>query len=365
VGSNPTLHDVAAAAGVSIKTVSNVINAKPKVGPDTRARVQRVIDDLGYRPNLSARGLRSGRSGVIALAVPSLRESYFAELADDVIRAAGRRGLRVVIEQTNSDRQLEIEALSGGQLRFVDGLLFSPASIGQADVDVLSTEEPVVLLGERIFGGPTDHVTMHNTSSARAAVEHLLEIGRRRIALVGAPASADDEVSSASLRERGYTQALEAAGIDRDPRLIVRGHRWRRETGVATILRLRDDGVDFDGVFAMNDTMALGALRGLAQAGLRVPEDVAVIGFDNVDDGRYSLPSLSSVDSGRREIAEAAVALLVERIEEGDRRSAPRTITAAFGIVRRESTGFSNDDWETRSHPGDPLSTTSPVSPRA
>lgn len=341
---SPTIHDVARVAGVSIKTVSNVLNDNPKVGAETRARVRRVIRDLGYRPNLSARGLRSGRTGVIGLAVPSLRENYFAELADSVIRAAAVRGLRVVIEQTNGERQLEISALSGGQLRFVDGMLFSPAELGQDDVDVLTRQEPLVLLGERIFGGPTDHVTMHNTSSARAAVEHLLGIGRTRIALIGAPEGPEDAASSASLRERGYHQALAAAGIPEDPDLVVRGGSWVRETGAASIRHLCSRGIGFDAVFALNDTLALGALRRLALEGLRVPEDVAVIGFDNIDEGRFSLPSLTSVDPGRLEIAETAVALLVDRIHEKGERAAPRTVKAGFRIVRRESTGFAGDD---------------------
>lgn len=340
---SPTIRDVAAAAGVSIKTVSNVVNGRPKVGAATRTRVQEIIEQLGYRPNLSARGLRSGRSGVIALAVPSLRESYFAELADDVIRAATARGLRVVIEQTNGDRDEELAALSGGQLRFVDGLLFSPAQLGQADADALVSDDPIVLLGERIFGGPTDHVTMHNTSSSHAATDHLLGIGRTRVALIGATDALDDETSSASLRERGYRRALETAGMEPDERLIVRGGPWRRETGVAAVRRLLADGTEFDAIFALNDTMALGALRALAHAGLRVPDDVAVMGFDNIDDGRYSLPSLTTVDPGRREIAQTAVDLLVARIEEKGARSPVTTVKAAFTIVRRESTGFADD----------------------
>ncbi|KQR24163.1 LacI family transcriptional regulator [Agreia sp. Leaf335] len=336
----PTIHDVARAAGVSIKTVSNVLNDNPKVGPETRARIRQLIDELGYRPNLSARGLRSGKTSVIALAVPSLRENYFAELADSVIRAAARRGLRVVIEQTNGDRELEIEALSGGELRFIDGLLFSPAQLGQKDVDLLATRGPVVLLGERIFGGPTDHVTMHNSSSSRAAVEHLLSLGRTRIALIGAPVESEDNASSASLREQGYLRALDDANIANDDRLIVREAHWGRESGAAAIRSLRRSGVEFDAVFALNDTLALGALRALGEAGLRVPDDVAVIGFDNIDEGRFSSPSLTTVDPGRLEIAETAVDLLVERIQEKGDRMPARTIKAGFSIVARESTGF-------------------------
>jgi DNA-binding LacI/PurR family transcriptional regulator len=333
-----TLHDVARLAGVSIKTVSNVVHEYPHVRPQTRERVLDAIRELGYRPNVSARGLRSGRTGVVGLAVPALRENYFAELADSVIRAADRRGLSVLIEQTNGDREKEMHSLSGGKLHLTDGLLFSPVSLGQADAEALDVSIPLVLLGERIFGGPTDHVTMHNTSSARAAVEHLLQLGRRRIALIGAPAS-DADASSGSLRLNGYRQALETAGIDEDPRLIRVAEPWNRETGASATWRMIDEGVAFDAVFALNDTLGLGVLRALGEAELRVPEDVAVIGFDNIDESRFSVPSLSSVDPGRDVIAEIAVDLLLERILEKGERRPPRQIKPDFEIVVRESSG--------------------------
>ncbi|MEV1132276.1 LacI family DNA-binding transcriptional regulator [Agromyces sp. NPDC049794] len=334
-----TLHDVARVAGVSIKTVSNVVHEYPHVRPQTRERVLSAIRELDYRPNLSARGLRSGRTGVIGLAVPALRENYFAELADAVIRAAERRGLSVLIEQTNGDRSKELLSLGGGRLHLTDGLLFSPVSLGQKDVDSLQVPIPLVLLGERIFGGPTDHVTMHNTSSARAAVEHLLELGRTRVALVGAPTSTDDDASSATLRQLGYRKALDAAGIPEAAELIRVAEPWNRESGADAVRRMLDEGVSFDAVFALNDTLGLGVLRALGEAGIRVPEEVAVIGFDNIDESRFSVPSLSSVDPGREEIAENAVALLLERIGEKAERRPPRQIKPDFRIVARESTG--------------------------
>lgn len=339
---SPTMHDVARVAGVSIKTVSNVINDYPYIREATRDRVLRAIEELGYRPNLSARGLRSGRTGVIGLAVPALRENYFAELADAVIRAAERRGLHVVIEQTNSDREKELLSLSGGRLRLTDGMLFSPVSLGQADADALNVPFPVVLLGERIFDGPTDHVLMHNTSSARAAVRHLLDIGRRRIALIGADEHETTEASSASLRLLGYRRALEEAGVPFDPDLVRPAEHWHRETGAGATRRLIATGIPFDAIFALNDTLGLGALRALGEAGLRVPEDVAVIGIDDIDEGRYSVPSMSSIDTGREQIAQVAVDLLIERINEKGDRQPPRRIQPDFRLVARESTGASS-----------------------
>lgn len=341
------MHDVARVAGVSIKTVSNVINDYPHVRPGTRDRVNDAIQQLDYRPNLSARGLRSGRTGVIGLAVPSLRENYFAELADAVIRAAEKRGLGVMVEQTGGQRDAETRAVSSSRPRFLDGLLFSPVSLGQEDVSLLAVDSPLVLLGERIFNGPTDHVTMHNMSSAQAATEHLIEIGRRRIALIGAdPRHGDDEANSANLRLRGYRRALERAGIPFDQDLVRPAvmSDWNRAGGAAATHLLVKEGVDFDAVFALTDTLGLGVLRALGEEGLRVPEDVAVIGFDNIDESTYSIPSMSTIDTGRDEIAAIAVDRLIERIKEKGERRPPETYKPDFRVVRRESTGFASID---------------------
>ena len=348
------MHDVALIAGVSIKTVSNVLHDYPHVRPATRDRVLAAIEELGYRPNLSARGLRSGKTGIIGLAVPELRENYFAELADAVIRAAERKGLGVVVEQTNGDRESELRVISGARMHYTDGILFSPVGMGQSDASLLDVPYPLVILGERIFGGPADHVTMHNVSSASAAVEHLLAMGRRRIALVGAEGDDVSDASSWSLRVRGYRKALDQADIPVDEHLIRRTLHWSRAGGAAAVHEMIDEGHAFDAVFALNDALALGVLRGLQEAGLRVPEDVAVIGFDNVDESRFAVPSLTTVDPGREEIAATAVDLLVERINEKGVKAPPRTVKAGFSIVSRESTGHAAD-LEQASHGADRL----------
>jgi DNA-binding LacI/PurR family transcriptional regulator len=336
-----TLHDVARVAGVSIKTVSNVVNDYPHVRPATREKVLEAIAQVGYRPNLSARGLRSGKTGVIGLAIPELRQNYFAELADSIIRAAAKRDVGVVIDQTSATREGELAALSGERLRLTDGILFSPERLGQDDVDLLNVDYPLVLLGERIFGGPTDHVTMQNVEAARAATEHLLGIGRHRIAVIGAHPRNQDDIRSANLRIRGYRDALESAGVPIDERLIRVAAPWHRENGAAAMRNLLQDGVEFDALFTLNDTLGLGALRALGEAGVRVPDDVAVIGFDNIDESRFSVPSMSSVDPGRDQIAQMAVDALLERIHEKGEPLPPRQILADFRVVGRESTGFS------------------------
>lgn len=333
-----TLHDVARLAGVSIKTVSNVVNNNPHVTPATRDKVQLAIDELGYQPNLSARNLRSGRSGVIGLVLPELSLSYFAELADAVIAEAEKFGLAVLIEKTGAHRDREIAVLSTPRMRLTDGLIFSPLGMGQDDAHYLAVDYPLVLLGERIFDGPVDHVTMRNVEAARAATELLIAGGCRRIALVGA--HTEEGVGSAALRVQGYQEALEAAGIPFDPTLISYTTLWHRSNGAASMRELVASGVDFDAVFGLNDALTLGAMRVLQESGYRVPDDVAVIGFDNIEESRFTVPSLTSVDPGRSQIAQAAVELLVRRIAEAAGRPAePQELLVNFAIVQRESTG--------------------------
>lgn len=330
------MSDVARLAGVSVKTVSNVINGYPYVRDTTRSKVMTAIDKLGYEVNVSARSLRTGRTDLIGLAVPELKLPYFAELADSVIVEAEKVGLTVLIQQTNGSRERELEVLHGARRNLTDGLIFSPLALGQEDKHLLETDFPLVVLGERIFGGPADHVTMSNVEAARAATEHLLAQGRRRIALVGAHEG--ERVGSAALRATGYREALEAAGIAVDPRLIGEAGPWHRETGADATRALLDSGVEFDAVFALNDALAMGVLHTLRAHGLTVPDDVAVMGFDDVEDARFTSPALSSVAPGREEIAATAVRLLKQRIEEKTRPAEFEFVRVGFELQLREST---------------------------
>ncbi|MDQ1218269.1 LacI family DNA-binding transcriptional regulator [Microbacterium arborescens] len=330
-----TLHDVARLAGVSIKTVSNVVNEYPYVSQATRERVQRAIDELSYRPNPSARSLRSGRTGVISLVLPELSLSYFAELADTVIARAETRGLTVQVEQTGGDRDREIAMLTSPRRRLADGLIFSPLGMEQSDAHLLEVDYPLVILGERIFGSPVDHVTMRNVEAARAATDLLIQSGRTRIAAIGA--HPDEVIGSAGLRLTGYREALEAADIAYDADLVIDTTLWHRSDGAEAVTRLLDAGTDFDAVFAFNDALALGAMRVLQQEGRRIPADVALVGFDDIEEARYAMPSLTTVNPGQQLIAQHAVDLLVARIENRGDRSAAEQLLVDYLVVRRES----------------------------
>jgi DNA-binding LacI/PurR family transcriptional regulator len=328
------MRDVALHAGVSPKTVSNVMNGYPYIREATRLKVLASIESLGYEMNLSARNLKSGRTGIIGLAVPRLNLPYFAELADSVIDAAEKHGLTVMIEQTGAVRDRELAALARPRGHLVDGLLFSPLGLGPDDAEQLRISTPMVLLGERIFHGPVDHVMIDNVAGTRAAVEHLLTLGRRRIAVIGTHPG--ELVGTAAIRYDAYLAALTDAGVKPVNKLALPACPWHRADGADAMEKLVASGAKFDAVLGLNDSLALGAIRVLSRHGYRIPDDVAVAGFDDIDESRFSTPTLTTVDPGRAEIATTAVELLVERMA-GD-ESAQREIIAPFELHRREST---------------------------
>ncbi|XVU24836.1 LacI family DNA-binding transcriptional regulator [Actinoplanes sp. CA-054009] len=329
----PGLKDVAARAGVSIKTVSNVVNGYVHVAPATRARVQAAIEALGYVPNMAARQLRSGRSGVIALAVPELQSPYFAEIAGLIVQAAEQRSWTVLIDQTDGQAERERNLVAGLRRHAIDGLIFSPLALAGEELAVESGT-PMVLLGERVWHGPADHVAIDNTAAAADATRHLTALGRRRIAAIGV----QDRPSAVTAHQRlaGYRAVLAGAGL---PELPMPVESFHRADGAAAMARLLDEGEPPDAVFCFNDLLALGAIRTLLERGLSVPGDVAVIGFDDIEDGRFSTPTLSTIAPDAPRIAQLAVDLLAERLGDGPAASgAPRELRVDHRLVVREST---------------------------
>jgi DNA-binding LacI/PurR family transcriptional regulator len=329
----PGLKDVAARAGVSIKTVSNVVNGYVHVAPETRAKVQDAIDALGYKPNMAARQLRSGRSGVIALALPELQSPYFAEMAGLIVQAAERRSWTVLIDQTDGQADRERNLVAGLRRHAIDGLIFSPLAL--AGEELTGDGTPMVLLGERIWHGPADHVAIDNTAAAADATRHLADLGRERIAAIGAQQAAS--AVTAHQRLAGYRLALADAGLPADARLVAEVESFHRADGAAAMARLLDGPQPPDAVFCFNDLLALGAIRTLLERGLDVPGDVAVVGFDDIEDGRFSTPTLSTISPDTERIARIAVDLLAERL--GEDTEPPREVKVGHHLVARESTG--------------------------
>ncbi|MGA0568451.1 LacI family DNA-binding transcriptional regulator [Rathayibacter sp. KR2-224] len=332
-----TLRDVARLAGVSFRTVSNVVNGYKYVSEATRTKVEAAIAELDYQPNYSARSLRLGRSNLLGLAVPTLTQGYFAELASEIIDIARDRGYTVLTEQTNSTRALELDALQGARRQMTDGLLINPLALTSEDARVFATERPVVLLGENVFSPEVDHVTMRNVEAAQAGTEYLIDLGHRRIALIGRTDAAGPALGTSVLRVEGYRRGLQTRGIDRDPELELPTGAWAYEDGGSAVRSLLDRGIEFDAVFAVTDVLAIGALHELQASGLDVPGDVSVLGFDDLVESRYTTPSLSTIDGGRRRIADIAVDVLLNRIESPRAPVAFREVD--FELIPRGSTG--------------------------
>ncbi|MEH1100496.1 LacI family DNA-binding transcriptional regulator [Micromonospora sp. CPCC 205561] len=330
-----SLRDVAERAGVSLATVSNVVNGYRPVGERTRRRVQTAVDELGYTPNLCARHLRRGRTGLIALAIPELNNPYFAELAEIAIREAGSLGYTLVMENTAADRTAELSLLGGSRRHVIDGLIFSPVRVGREEVLARAAGIPLVLIGEGVYDVPYDHIAIDNVAASHQAVWHLVGLGRRRIAFVGARPS--DPRHSAHLRVRGYREALAEAGLAYRPELVAVTDRFGRLDGLRAMRTLLALDEPPDAVLGYNDLVAIGVLRAAAEAGRRVPEDVAVVGIDDIEEGRFGRPTLTTIAPAKEEIARLAVRRLVARIE-GTGVTGPLSVQTLFRLVAREST---------------------------
>ena len=329
-----SMRDVAARAGVSPRTVSNVVSGYVHVRAETRERVQRAIDELRYRPNMSARSLRLGRTGIIALAVPEIAAPYFAELADLIQREAVARGLTLLIDQTGAGRDRELLVLDGYRSNLIDGFILSPMALTAEDLSAQPLDIPAVLLGERVADSGLTHVGVDNVAAARLAVEHLLAGGRRRIAAVGADLRTNN-MGPAVRRMHGYRLAVAAAGLPAAPELEVTTGGWARASGYAAIDALLSAGTEVDALFCFNDVLALAAIRAITDHGLRVPEDIAVVGWDDTEEASYSVPSLTSISPDKAEIARAAVDRLLARID-GEPVAGSGT-TCGFRLAVRES----------------------------
>ncbi|MFI8192646.1 LacI family DNA-binding transcriptional regulator [Streptomyces sp. NPDC085946] len=312
----PTLEEVAALAGVGRGTVSRVINNEAGVKESTRRAVQRAIAELGYVPNLAARSLAGRRADAVALVMTKTDWRLFGEpFFSEVVRAVGDAlsdtavQLLLTLVRTDAERQRFVEYARGGR---VDGVLLMSVRAEDRLPDMLAGAGlPTVLLGRRSGDEQITYVDADNVGGARAAVEHLVRGGRRAIAAITGPPG----MYVAQCRLRGYREALAQAGLDTGPALIAEGD-FTEASGRRATAGLIERHPEIDAVFAASDTMAAGALAALRAAGRRVPEDVAVIGFDDFELAEHTDPPLTTVRQPLEEIGRTLVRLLLEEIEQ-------------------------------------------------
>ena len=329
-----TLRDVAQAAGVSLKTASNVINGSGRMTDETRAKVESVIKDLDYRVNVAARNLNRDHTGFITLAVPSLIPPYLAELANRTIDAARQRdysvyGARDLLKNFNSTVS--------------DGMILSMSEVEDISPEDLKVDFPLVIVGARTTWGVADHVTPDDVAAAATAAGYLYDRGSSRLAVVGARDDYDAAAllqaveGNAQLRLRGVIEETRRRGLSLDPQLIGNtGQDWTIGAGARVIQRLIDSGVPFDGVIALNDQLAIGALTALRTAGYEVPAQVQVIGFDNNEEAPYLQIPLTTMDSRLDWTAPTAVNRILGRIDGSITK--PELLTTESQVIARAST---------------------------
>ncbi|MCS3843100.1 LacI family DNA-binding transcriptional regulator [Microbacterium sp. AK031] len=332
----PRMQDVAALAGVSQKTVSNVVTGAVFVREETKARVEAAMAELDFVPNLSARGLRSGRSGTIALALPDLATAFSAELLHRIVDAAHEHGLAVQIEETAATPERERELLARARSHLIDGLILNPIRLEDSVIRYADRLPPLVVIGE-VEQHRADHVRVDSRLAAADITRHLLSRGAERIAVIGGDDNASFATATSRLRLEGVHDALREAGIARDPRLEVNRLPWSMASGADAARTLIAREVAFDAVVAFTDSLAVGALHVLHEHGIRVPDDVMVTGFDDVEISEFTSPSLTTVAFDRGDFAESVLDLLESRMV--DRTAAPRSRTLPHRVVERASTG--------------------------
>jgi DNA-binding LacI/PurR family transcriptional regulator len=327
-----TIRDVAARSGVSVNTVSRVLNAKQDVSDSTRARVQAVIDELGFRPNNLARSLLRRHSRTIGHVVTDCTNPNTAQQIRAVQDVTSREGYSVVLFDTNERADRQAESLHLLEEQVVDGVILTPArSHDDGLARFVARGNRLVLLNRDVPGLDVDRVMFDNRAGAQAAIRHLLDLGHRRIAYV----TGRNEISTVVERLAGYHDALAEHGVVPNPGLVSRVEIEPEAAAEAT-RRLLDREPRPTAIFTYNDLMAVGALVAIREAGLRVPEDVSLVGHDDILYAPYLQVPLTTVAQPTREMGETAARLLVDRLR-GDERP-PRTIVLSSRLVVRAST---------------------------
>jgi LacI family transcriptional regulator len=328
-GSRVTIAEVARAAGVSPTTVSHVLSGKRLVGAATRDRVELAVRELGYRPNVVARNLRTRRSHVIAVIVPDITNPFYGTVTRGLADAVDGAGFASYVCNTDARFEREQKFLEDVLDRGVDGVVLASVDVTQqhlAEPNRYGT--PVVCLGDSVELPEVDRVMPDDEGGSRAATELLLGRGARRIAMITGPTGAG------VARIRGYRQALEAAGRELDPALMREGG-WTRQGG-RDAMRSLMAGERPDAVFCANDLMAIGAIEAVHEAGLSVPGDVAVAGFDDVDAATIVNPPLTTVVNPSYETGLAAGRLLLSRLTH-EYDGPGRRVEVPCPLVVRES----------------------------
>jgi LacI family transcriptional regulator len=331
-----TMKRIAAELGVSVTTVSKVLNKQPDIGPATRARVLAKVEELGFRPNAVARSLSLRRTHTLGVVIPDLMHSFFVEIVAGIESVMSAHGYGLLLCSSGENPAKERSELEMLRARQVDGIVLASAHVsGNTDLlkQIAARGCALVMIDRDDHPRVRCHrVLTDDTAVGRLATTHLLDHGRRRIAHIGGP-----PIQHAKRREEGYLEALRARRITPDPDLIVRTG-FMEADGYRAMRELLERTPRPDAVFAANDPTAIGAMKAIWEAGLRVPEDVAVVGAGDVAHGDLLRVPLTTVAWSKEEVGRRAAELLLEQI--GSHRPGPfQRVIIPPTLVPRQSSG--------------------------
>jgi DNA-binding LacI/PurR family transcriptional regulator len=326
----PTILDVAARAGVSKSLVSLVMHDSPSVSEAKRRAVLAAAADLDYRPNAVARSLVQRRTHVLGVMLSDLHNTFFADVLDGVAGRAGERGYKAMLNTGNRAASGEAAAIETLLELRSDGLILAAPRLDAARITEAARSVPVVLIARTITGNKVDCVTNDDPVGASLAVDHLVALGHTRIAHIDG-----GEGAGAEARKRGFVRTMRRHGLASYAR-TARGD-YTEEGGAKGVAALLARGPRPTAIFAANDLSAIGALDALTRSGLRVPEDISLVGYDNTALAAIRHIDLTTIDQPREAMGRTAVDLLLERLER--RRTAPRRVVMAPALVVRGTTG--------------------------
>lgn len=326
-----TIQDVAKEAEVSVATVSRVLNNSPSVNPETRERVQQIIERLNYRPNLLGRNLRRSETKMILVLLPSISNPFYSKIVRGIEDIAHLNGYNILLCNTNGDSQRERVYIDLLRNRLADGIIVMASDLDKDELSDIGKQFPVVQCCEYKEGARVSHISIDNVNAAYNMMQHLISLGHRRIGMVGC----NNKNVSSIQREEGYKKALQDYNIEYDSNLIKYGDYSFKSGQVAAkaFLNMKDRPT---AVFAISDMMAIGVLKELKNNGIKVPDDIAVAGFDNINIASMYDPALTTISQHQYDLGCTSMELLLKQVR-GEQEE-PQDLFLDYELIIREST---------------------------
>lgn len=326
-----TIQDVAKEAGVSVATISRVLNESSAVASETRELVMEAIKKLNYKPNLIARNLRRTETKMILVLLPNISNTFYSRIVKGIEDVANKNGFNVMLCNTDSDVNRERIYLELLKNRLADGVIFMAPELNNIELSEIGKIFPVVQCCEYLEGSSVSTICIDNKAAAKKATNHLVSLGHKRIGFL----TGNSNFLSAKHREEGYKEALKEAGIEFNEKLLVTGD-YTYKSGMRAANYFLSMNEKPSAVFAVSDTMALGIMKACLQEGLSIPKNIAVVGFDNISIAGMYNPGLTTISQPKYDMGCYAMEMLLKQLKEKNKEAAK--ITLEYELIIREST---------------------------